>query len=121
MTRIVTQTGQSGYDPGAYVPSRCQKLRKRKSEYDRALAGARWTPYPESGSGIWTPFELQHRQIVILVNRDNLCYAGLPAIAFDRDNFAISDNMCVREQVPGLGEEKTRSSELAPLPSLRAA
>jgi hypothetical protein len=73
MTRIVTQTGQSGYDPGAYVPSRCQKLRKRKSEYDRALAGARWTPYPESGSGIWTPFELQHRQIVILVNRDNLC------------------------------------------------
>jgi hypothetical protein len=107
MMRIVTQAGQSGYDPGAYVPSRCQKLRERKSEHDRALAGARWTRYPESGSGIWPPLELQQRQIVILVNRDNLRYAGLPATAFDRDNSAIADNMRVREQVPSMGDKKS--------------
>ena len=107
MMRIVTQASQSGYDPGAYVPRRCQKLREWKSEHDRALAGARWTPNSESGSGIWTPLELQQRQIVILINRDNLCYAGLPATAFDRDNSAIADNMCVREQVPSLGDKKS--------------
>ena len=129
LMRIVKRAGQSGYDPGGYVPSGCQKLRERKSEHDRALASARGTPYSESGSGLGTPLELQQCQIVILVNRDDLCDAGLPATAFDRDNCATADNMCVREQVPGLGDEKTRSSGLclqalcfaAPPGSLRAA
>jgi hypothetical protein len=100
--RIVKRAGQSGYDPGGYVPSGCQKLRERKSEHDRALAGARGTPYPESGSGLGTPLELQECQIVILVNRDDLCDAGLPATVLDRDSCATADNVCVREQVPDL-------------------
>ena len=44
--------------------------------------------------------------IVILVNYDDLRDASLPATALDRDNCATADNMCVREQVPGLGDEK---------------
>jgi hypothetical protein len=79
LMRIVERAGQSGYDPGGYVPSGCQKLRERKSEHDSALAGARGTPYSESGSGLGTLIELQQCQIVILVNRNDLCDAGLPA------------------------------------------
>jgi hypothetical protein len=76
--RIVKRAGQSGYDPGGYIPSGRQKPRQRKSEHDRALAGAKGTPYSEGGSGLGAPLELQQRQIVILVNRDDLCDAGLP-------------------------------------------
>ena len=110
--RIVKRAGQSGYDPGGYVPSGCQKLRERKSEHDRALAGARGPPYSESGSGLGTLVDLQQCQIVILVNRDDLCDAGLPATSLDRNNCATADNMRVRKQVPGLGDEKARSSVL---------
>src|SRR5262245_27139054 len=108
--RIIERAGQSGYDPGGNIPSGCQKLRERKSEHDRALAGAKGSPYSEGGSGRGVPLELQKRQIVILINRDDLCDAGLPTTALDRDDCATADNVCVREQVPGLGDEKTRSS-----------
>lgn len=106
LMRIVKRAGQSGYDPGGYVPSGCQQLRERKSEHDRALAGARGTAGPESGRGVGTALELQQCQIVVLVKRDELCDAGLYATALDRDARAIADNMCVREQVPSLGDEK---------------
>jgi hypothetical protein len=108
--RIIKRAGQSGDNPGGYVASRCQKLREGIPKDDCALAGSRRTSDPESGSGVCTALDLQQRQIVILLKRDDLSDAGLPATSFNSDICAIVHDMRIREQVPGLGDEKTRSS-----------